>query len=98
MKQIKQCIKDLFKSKKELDLRIEGYCFALFIEELKEQGLYKDGNVKCKIMYEVDDTPIRCRYDDDTTKNGCIYNYDNKFFKEYCYKEIEEMILLSKLK
>ena len=24
-------IKDLFKSKKELDLRIEGYCFALFI-------------------------------------------------------------------
>lgn len=69
----------------EVDDEIELYCYNLFIEELKEQGLYKDGNIECKICYKIDNTPIRCRY-------------YNKFFKEYCYKEIEEMVLLSKLK
>ena len=72
----------------EVDEEIELYCYNLFIEELKEQGLYKDGNIKCKICYKIDNTPIRCRYDDN----------DGKFCKEYCYKEIEEMVLLSKLK
>jgi len=86
-------IKDLFKSKKERDKKIEDYCISLFIEQLKEQGLYKDGNIKCKIMHEIDDKPIRCRYDDNTTKNSCIFNYDNKYFKEYCYKDIKRIVI-----
>jgi len=93
MKQIKQCIKD--NTKKELDKRIELYCYNIFIEQLKEQGLYKDGYVKCKIMYEIDDTPIRCRYDDNTTKNSCIFNYDNNYFMQYCYKDIQKKIILN---
>ena len=83
---------------KELDKKIELYCYNIFIEQLKKQGLYKDGNVKCKIMYEVDNTPIRCRYDDDITKNSCIFNYDDKYFMEYCYSDIKKIIMMQHLK